>query len=372
MNRRPFIFATLFVPMTLGLGQISPIQRSLVSLESYAQTWHVEGTNEEQVILEWGTPISLFLPVGERGQVRMASSSSGYYSYQIRRTALASADSSTSLVGLTNFRIEGDWALSPQVLLGGNISLPTGRTELNEEELQAVALFLKPELASRLPRPGSGFDFGCQLSAVRLIGADWLGGGAIGYQNRGAYTPHDGGAEINPSDELLLNVALEYSREGTKGRAAIAMTTFGSERAEGSKHFKSGDKYEFLLSGFTRIRETGFWGSFHHIRRNTNRIGSSLSFEPENSHGPYTLVRFGANEPLGQVFHLLAFFEGRWLGKNGYGKGAASVFGGGLEGALIFRASELRLHVSYYEGETDDGTRDLRGLSSSLRFVFLL
>lgn len=373
MNRRSLLlFMMLLLPAAISFAQVSPSAKSVLSVEGYAQTWELVGDREEQLILEWGTPISLFLPLQEQGEIRVAASGCGYHTNFRRQTALMLRDSSSNLTGLTNFRIEGDWALSPQILLGANFSLPTGRTELDEEELRAIALFMKPELATRVPRPGSGLDFGCQLSAVQELNPSLLGGAAVGYQNRGAYTPHKHGADINPGDEFLMSAAVEFSNGNSKARAALIMTAFSSEKTGDAKHFKSGDKYEILLTGMSRIRQSTFWISLHHIRRNSNRIGTKLVMEPENSHGAYTLLRLGTDVPLSSPFHLLPFLEGRWLGENGYAEGAASVYGGGLEGAFILKSSELRLYFSYYEGETDGGDRTLRGISSGFRFAFAL
>ncbi len=365
------LIASVSFPLQSGLSQTSS-GRALLAFEAVSQVWQLKTGDETRYAGEASLPFYLFLNVHPRSQIRLSGAGASYVSFQQYDTPLGKSDSTSTLSGLTNFKLESDFAISNRILVGLNAGLPTGQTSLTDEEERAVALFVRPELASRMPRPGSGMDLGGQLAFAQPLTSHWLAAASAGIQSRGAYTAKEDAGEVDPGDEMLASLAIDYGAPRFSARAGAILTTFSAEQYNGEDHFQSGDKIEYKLGLNARTGLANWSASIRHIERSANSIGAELKTESKNSNSPFTMARLAVELALTPGFHLQPSLHSRRLGKNESDFGEGSILGGGLE--LIFPApsSEVRLYLSGAVGEINDGETDVIGGAAGARMAFRL
>ncbi len=369
---RSIFLTAILCSMMLGAacGADNAPTRTVIAFEAYVQAWHLKDSHSEQVAGEAGFPFHLTQAIHDRGELRVSGAGASYVTY-----STPSGPSATEIAhrvsGMANFHVEADWALLPALLLGANVGLPTGRTRLTDDERQALVLFTRPETASRMPRLGSGLDVGVQAASSVRAGT-LLFGGSAGYQYRGSYTAQAQAAEVNPGDELLLSGGVDYRGSGTHGNAALVFTHFGVDRIAGGEELQAGNELEFKGALTTRIAHHVCFAALRHIRRAPAEFGPDLDTELPATTGLYTAVRAGMDFRVIKALHLAPAFQARWLGRNGYGRGAATLQGPALDIVVSFSSLEVRLQGDYYSGKMNDGDTDVRGGGGGLTLALFL
>ncbi len=378
---RNLIWRAVFIVYSLTLFAMcsetcsaQPLENGMGSLafEAVAQAWQLKTGELKQYAGEVSLPFYLFLDVHRRAQVRVSGAGASYVNFQEFDTETGQTDTTSTLSGMTNFRVEADYSLSSRFMIGLNTGLPTGRTSLSDEEERAIALFVRPELASRVPRPGSGFDIGGQIAAAFPLNTVWIAAASAGYQARGAYTAREGGVEIDPGDELLGSLGLDYQRGNLAARLAGIYTTFSPEMVNGIDHFQSGEKIEAKLAAGVRTGMTLWSFSFRHIQRSANSLGTDLLEESENSNSPFTIARLAADIQVARQFHVIPSLHSRSLAANESDAGEANIYGGGLEFAFPSNSADLRIFLSGSTGSVNDGDTDVLGGAMGARLAFRL
>ncbi len=137
---------------------------------------------------QWSLPFALIYPFGDRVTVDLAGT---YTSGQVtlKDTDAAIGKSTYDLQGLSDLRLRATTHLvGDNVLLTLGATLPTGTTELDREELNALRVLAAPALGLQAPGVGLGAGGTAGLVLARQMGG-WAWALAGSYELRGTYSP---------------------------------------------------------------------------------------------------------------------------------------------------------------------------------------
>jgi len=227
-----------------------------------------------------------------------------------------------SLADLLDTKLNLSWfvegKLPVDLLLGLDINLPTGRTDLPAANL---VLIQDAEIAA-VTSFGEGVNVNPTLSAVREWGA-WAAGLGAGYAVRRPYdvSSEAGLADFDPGDVLSLNALVTRSfARGYTGRLFGRFCRFGKDRLGGADYFREGD---YRMIGLGVFRSGAAWEADTSLRatfrgRTEIRSGGALVEEPNRSRGDeWTLEAQVRHRPKDNVA-LSASLRGLLVAKNGY------------------------------------------------------
>lgn len=219
-----------------------------------------------------------------------------------------------------SYLVEGK--LPVDLLIGLDLNLPTGKTDLSISEL---SLIQDPEIVT-ITTFGEGVNINPTLSIAKVWGP-WSAGAGIGYNIRRTYdfSNEAGLSDYDPGDIFSFNALLQrdYS-QGLVGRVFGNISRFGKDRLKGADYFQDGD-YTMIGVGISRAvaaweADLNFRGAF----RGKSEIlsGGSLVTEPEKSRGDEWSAEASVRHALQKDVSLSGSVRGLVVGKNGYPEGS--------------------------------------------------
>jgi len=171
----------------------------------------VDGANTVRVTRasQWSIPVSVMVPAGNRWSFDLTTA---YASSDVR---IAGTDPVTgsdhyTLNGISDVRIRATGHIvGDNVLVTAGINLPTGETELDQEELSALRVVGAPALSFQVPVLGIGTGGTLGVVLAREISA-WSWALGTSYEMRKQYTPISVAAGIpvdfSPGDAVHLSL----------------------------------------------------------------------------------------------------------------------------------------------------------------------
>lgn len=175
---------------------------------------NIDGSGSVRVkrATQWSIPIAVTVPAGDRWTFDLTGA---YASGEVSLSAVDPATGSDgySLSGLADVRLRATGRLvGDNVLLTAGINLPTGRTELDEEELSALRVLAAPALSLQVPVLGIGGSGTLGVVLARQIGA-WAWAFGASYEMRNKYTPVSIAAglpvELSPGDAIRVSLGTD-------------------------------------------------------------------------------------------------------------------------------------------------------------------
>jgi hypothetical protein len=220
--------------------------------------------------------------------------------------------------------------LPVDLLIGLDLNLPTGKTNLSSSELWLIQ---DPEIVS-ITTFGEGVNINPTLSFAKVWGP-WSAGAGIGYNVRRTYdVSNDAGlSDYDPGDILSLNALLQREcTQGYVGRVFGKFSRFGKDRLHDTYFFREGD-YRMVGVGISRAGAA--WEADVNLRgafRGKTEIlsGGSLTTEPERSRGDEWSAEASVRHAVGKDTSLSGSFRGLIVAKNGY-PGESSLYNGSKE-----------------------------------------
>lgn len=278
-----------------------------------------------------------------------------------------------------------------RVLLQGGVGLPSGKKELDPEELAVAQILAHPLLGFRLKTYGQGLDLSGGAAAALPLGPRAALGLGAGFVSHGKFTLVDGGDDYQPGLESSVSIGLDLGgRASGKGNASgagaplrvdVSYRTFGKDQLAGSDLFQEGAQIEAqaaLALGRRGPRFTAL-GRIVSKSDNTTFSGSGNSIE-ELKEKPGTSLRgdLGFDFPMGSAARLGV--EGRvhqfsgadQAGLDGTAFGVGPVlsilFGdrGGLRLAGNFLGGSIDGHTDQANAALDTPQADLSGFSANI------
>jgi len=211
--------------------------------------------------------------------------------------------------------------LPVDLLVGLDLNLPTGKTNLSSSDLWLIQ---DPEIVT-ITTFGEGVNVNPTLSIAKEWGP-WSAGAGVGYNIRRTYdfSSEVGLSDYDPGDILSLNALLlrEYP-QGYVGRVFGKFSRFGKDRLHGSDYFREGD-YRMIGVGISRTAaaweaDVNFRGTFR--GKTENFSGGSLVTEPGRSRGDEWSAEASVRHALRKDISLSASIRGLIVSENGYSQG---------------------------------------------------
>lgn len=303
-------------------------------------------------VSQFSIPVTFALPLGDQLYVKVSTSPA---------FSQAQVGSSNSLSGLSDTRISGSYTFpNERFLLTFGANLPSGKNNLNTEELSVANLLSLHALNFSVPILGQGFDAGGGIVMAQPVGLAVVGIGA-GYLYRGAYNPFESvDMTYNPGDEWSASVGLDVplSRR-ISWYLDLVYTTYSEDRSDGLSVFRAGNRF----SAKSMLYFPGEIWSYALLT--TNR------FQSKNSLGSGNLVpeRLNTNNAeheitsflflkwnRGTTYHFM--LQGRFYEDNAAGFGATNLgtLALGLQ-TLPFSSVQLDLAAGGSWGNYNTGSK---------------
>jgi hypothetical protein len=181
---------------------------------------------------QWSLPIAVAVPIGERW---LADLTGAYASGVVTLAPQSSASGSTEqkLNGVTDLRLRVSGQLAGNATNGGvlltlAVTAPTGKTQLNPDEVGALQVIAAPALAFQVPTLGAGAGATAGLVGARKLGA-WSLALGLSYEFRRLYEPGTATLgvplpELNPSDALHMSLGVD-GLVGGRHAMTVALST---------------------------------------------------------------------------------------------------------------------------------------------------
>jgi len=227
----------------------------------------------------------------------------------------------------TSYEVIGK--LPVDILLGLDLNLPTGKTNLSQKEL---ALIMDPDLIS-INNFGEGINVNPTITIAKEWGK-WVAGIGLGYLWRGGY---DFSSDINitdykPGDIFNINAEIRYyTSPDLYIRLFGRHAWYDNDTVRGSNFYKEGD---FTLFGvglnYNKAKKWEAGLAFQGILRDNSKFQQTpgaLVSEPKNSHGDEWICDLSARYLLDETMTLRSSLQGRYFTKNEYPSDSANFIG---------------------------------------------
>ena len=242
---------------------------------------------------------------------------------------------STLLDTKANFSYELIKILPIDMLFGLDFNLPTGRTNLDIDEL---ALIMDPDLVP-ITRYGEGFNVNPSFTLGKTW-RNWQAGISIGYTWRGTYDFSTFAQDYDPGDIISLAAETQFKLSSAwllRGFGGYAY--YGTDKVGEEAYYQEGT---FIMGGLgTAYMPSKKWkldASLSGILRGESHFsaGSSASWtEDKNSQGNELIVNIGAGFFPAAKITLNTRISYLWMGENGFADTSPFYKGGRQKYALM-------------------------------------
>jgi hypothetical protein len=190
----------------------------------------------DETIAELAIPVFVTIPAGSRLSFDVGTA--------YARARVTSGAAHSEISGLTDTQIRGSYTLGGDfVVLTAGVSLPTGESTVNLDQLVAAGRIGNDFLAFPVSEMGTGLAATGGIAVARPFGA-WGVGAGLAMRRSRAYEPFDVPGEsfrYQPGNEIRARLGVD--RAVAAGRLALGVTyaAFGHDDAGGSA-YNTGDR----------------------------------------------------------------------------------------------------------------------------------
>lgn len=174
--------------------------------------------------------------------------------------------------GLSDVKLKGFYhAAQDQLLFGLGVNLPTGQTNLDDEQVRAANAISPNVLGFRQRRYGEGFDLDLSVAAGRHIGETVTLGGGVSFLHKGPYDLDDT-SEYDPGSELALTVGADFQRETVAASGDVVYRLFSKDKLDEADSFEEGAQIELNLRGYLRGERWGLDAWVRDVIKDDNEV----------------------------------------------------------------------------------------------------
>jgi len=359
------------------------------------RSWTVKLEGEEDIeVGQLSVPVVLHAPVGGENL--------DFTLYAARASSDYKISEEAKLSGFTDTQLRLSYLMSNErVLWTAGFALPTGPTDLSEEEVRVSRAISNEVLGFRTNRYGAGLDlFGSVLFAWPLTNTLSAGGG-LGAARRGAfdYAPdaENGLGEVDLGDEFFASAGASYLRRSESGGTSLNLDLtyrlFGTDQVEGADVFEEGNELVLLATAARETERIRLTGRVRSVFKGENSLtGSALGWNAGTDLENLVQSSIAGDRldlgcdltyrltPVWSVSGTIrhsrfgeAIAEGEEEGSSVASRGKANVTE--LGPALSWDATEailLRIGFGFLLGSADDGDADLSGYDVVVSGTFRL
>jgi hypothetical protein len=225
-----------------------------ITIGAVVQDWNVTGLG---TITQQSSPISISLPLANRMLLSVTTSG-------MNTATTAKVDSTIS--GIVDTRFSLSYVLpGDKVWLTAGLNLPTGKTKLDQTEVQMTSLISQTAFNYKVPTFGQGVNGNFGLVYAGTITRRLVLGVGASYNFRGAYEPINLSAnsnpKYNPGDEVSTNIAFNYISFSKIARVSMDLTVtyFFKDKIDNAEKYQSGSRGIGLISYSIKT------GKFNHL-----------------------------------------------------------------------------------------------------------
>ncbi|MEW5701129.1 MAG: hypothetical protein AB1792_02745 [Candidatus Zixiibacteriota bacterium] len=331
-------------------------------------SWEASGA-KEFTISQWYVPITVRAGLRENLEL-------GIYSAAARSESDLSETDNT-LTGLIDSKLQLSASfLDDGLLLSTGVSLPTGKTKLDEPESDLVGWLTADFLNFPVKNPGEGLNIFGQLGMAAPLGR-WVFGAAGAVYVAGEYSPYDSDLKYTPGSRLVGNVGIERNWENRHRLATDFVVIYSTDdKVAGKPVFRDGVQLDGRVIGQTTMGSLTVDGAFRAIIRGKDYLPDgegSLVSELNNRNGNDLRFHLGMKLSLAPGFAVNVSGEAKLLAANNYpdssdffeGDAHLTGIGGGLTIGLG-RQSRLDIGARAWTGSSDQAlglkNLDFKGL----------
>jgi len=350
--RRILVFILLFPCLVWGQKRArSKSNQRIIRGTVINQSFAVEDVDEKMTELSF--PIQVLWPVNPdlSLQVFGVYGSSQYGDYK--------------LSGLSDIYVKTNYLfMNKKAMVGLGFGVPTGVTEMNDEQFMMARMLSNNALRFQLPVFGRGFSSNFGVCFAHPASKKITIGGGFSYIYRAGYKPvEDSYDNYNPGDVFELNLGSDIQiQEDKKLFVDFLYTLYLKDKIRDRESFGAGAKLGLEIGFLMNMELITVLANatFRQKSKNEFWTGSSLEAEMKNSNGPQfefdSTVRYLVNEQTGAMgFAILRAF-----GENEYRTGDAAIFGlGGGFDYLVSPQLVVDAAVKYYFGRLGGGSNAL-------------
>ncbi|MFA7061113.1 MAG: hypothetical protein WC156_09865 [Pedobacter sp.] len=242
-------------------------------------------------------------------------------------THLDKSGSSTTLDHVLDTKLNTSYSiigkLPVDILLGLDLNLPTGKTDLTKKENE-LNLVMDPDLIS-ITTYGEGFNVNPTVTIAKQWGKLVTGIG-FGYLYRGEYNYSSelGISDYDPGDIIsLTGEARYYFSPKMYTRLFVRHAWYEKDTLRGSDFYQEGDFSLFGLGLYYKQKKEWDAGlTFHGILRDKSKFretsNNAFVTESHNGHGDEWIADLAAKYLLNEKTTLRSSLQGRIFTKNDY------------------------------------------------------
>jgi hypothetical protein len=325
-------------------------RQASVAIQPLYQNWSAKDGNSSSSFSEFGTTVSLYLPVGRN------------ISLSLRGGQFNAGGDVTKVGGISDFQLGAGyhWEAMNAIVSCG-INLPTGKRDLSPEEFQTSILCSSSLFNFQFPYFGQGFGLNPGIAWVFPISdAAVLGFGAT-YQYKGKYTPTQGIEDYKPGDEFLLTGGVDARMSELNTLSGdLTFIGYGVDKIGGEKVYASGNALSINVQDRQFLKENELWVFLRYRIQAKGEIGSAggLTPEPERIEpGKFeSVVQYRMN--LSPRLTLRVFGEVRVFEKTPSPFSDATIFGiGALPTFTLQNGIFFPIRATVHFGSQGGGTR---------------
>lgn len=366
MKRICIVAIVAVLAASISYGQDDVDRKVLYpSLSSYVEyrSWEKEFRSGSQTIFQISAPTMLKVPITRS------------LAFDVMSAMISSSADDNILLGVGDTKIRAVAMLADDtIMLNAGVNLPSGKSDMDAEEIAASGLLLDKALGFRYSRLGEGLDvnFGCGLA--ESAGPIVLGVGA-GYLLKGEYSHlEEEDFKYKPGDQLNLTGGVDLQLGALLLRSDATYTIYQPDTEDDAEVVKEGtrlsisemvflstDRFSIMLSGrYIDRGETEFLSGVAE-GESVKRYGAQV-----NANGVITLR-------ITRILSLNLLADSVFIGKNDDDQNDATVFsfGAGIN-LRSTRGSYIDIAGRYHTGSSNDGDISLTGLSTTaaIRIMF--
>jgi hypothetical protein len=187
------------------------------------------------------------------------------------RAALSdAAGRESTLAGFTDTELRATFAVPGQIVTLTAIALlPTGHSQLTEDEAEVAGVVAADVLPFRMTNWGTGGGFGASIAAAAPLGG-FAAGISAGYVVAREFEPLDADQDFvyRPGDQLHITAALDRDvTSSAKASLRLSFQRYATDEAEGANLYQAGNRYQatgsYAFAAGTRASAIVYAGFLH-------------------------------------------------------------------------------------------------------------
>ncbi len=344
-----------------------------VTLGATMQQWTLQDSG---TVLQQSAPVSVAIPIGNR--MLIAVMNSGAVSRSTVDTG--NGEAVTEVTDVVDTRISLSYVLpGDKIWLTGGVSIPTGRTRLNAEQLQLTSLISQTAFAYQVPTFGQGYTGNIGLVYAGTITRRMVLGAGLSYFYKAAYEPLevDNKFEYDGGDEISANIGYDFITFSKTGRISLDITgTYFlddqlTNETETKKIFRSGPRV-IALAAYSL--KSGNYQHYLVARVRYRQPNTVLTDSSETKYDASTQIeaQYSLSTSLTEWLYGTASAEMKTytadqvsIGGILKETGKASIVGGGVSGSFLFSDVIMpTVSMRYFTGSIllDETDRSVSGV----------